>query len=283
MRRVEMKADSDTRLLKLAAREGLSYEAVMAALRKKDVRVNGAIVKTNAEIKAGDEVVLYVRERTLDTLYSDDNIIIANKPQGIATTQAEDETLEDLARAQFGEAYACHRLDRNTGGLVILARNGAARAAAEAAIKARLIEKRYACIVRGTPVPGEGEIRLRLEKTDDGVKIVDKGGVEALTVYKTLRTGDGLSLVEALLITGRTHQIRVSMASIGTPILGDDKYGDRRFNRAYGARMQSLWATKLTLNFGEDNPLSYLNGRTFESEPHFIKKAVLKLGGNCSW
>lgn len=280
MRRVEIKADCDIKLLKLAAREGIAYEAVMAALRKKDMRVNGAVVKTNADLKAGDEVVMYVREHTLDVRYSDDNIILLNKPQGIATTQAEDETLEDMASAQFGEAYACHRLDRNTGGLVLMARTIPALNAAEAAIKARRIEKRYHCIVRGVPSPLEGEIRLRLEKTTDGVSVVDKGGVEAITIYKTLKTGDGLSLVEALLVTGRTHQIRVSMAHMGNPILGDDKYGDRRFNQAYGARMQSLWATKMTLDFGDDELLSYLNGRSFESEPKFIKKAVLKLGGN---
>ena len=162
----------------------------------------------------------------------------------------------------------CNRIDRNTGGIVIAAKNAEALRIMNQKIKDRELDKRYLCIVHGTPKPAEGTLKGYLFK--DAVKNrvyvtpqPQKGAKTCATRYKTLKSKDGLSLVECELITGRTHQIRAQMAAAGWPLLGDGKYGklDKRYNRTY----QALYSYKLRFCFTTDaGILSYLNGKTFE-------------------
>ena len=137
-------------------------------------------------------------------------------------------------------------------------------------IKDRELEKRYLCVVHGTPKPREGRLEGYLFKDakQNRVYVTPKpqpGAKTAVTLYRTLETRDGLSLVECELITGRTHQIRAMMAANGTPLLGDGKYGklDKRCDRKY----QALYSYKLKFAFTTDaGALAYLDGKEFTVE-----------------
>ncbi len=135
-------------------------------------------------------------------------------------------------------------------------------------IKDRELEKYYLCVIRGKMTPPVGKLEGFLLK-DEAKKQVSvhsrpvPGGKSAATLYRTLKTQNGLSLIECQLITGRTHQIRAQFAAAGHPLLGDGKYGFERDNKQYGRKIQALWSYKLTFDFTTDaGPLNPLNGRS---------------------
>ena len=164
----------------------------------------------------------------------------------------------------------CNRIDRNTGGIVIAAKNAEALRILNDKIRGREIEKSYLCVVCGRPKPTEGRLEGYLFK--DAVKnqvyVTKKpqpGAKTAVTEYRTLCSARGLSLVECRLLTGRTHQIRAQMAAAGCPLLGDGKYGRERINRTYGETGQMLYSYKLTFTLPTDaGRLEYLRGKTFQ-------------------
>ena len=169
----------------------------------------------------------------------------------------------------------CNRIDRNTGGIVIAAKNAEALRVLNQKVKDRELDKRYLAIIEGVMKPLEGTLRGQIFKdaAKNRVYVTDKpqpGSKSAVTNYRTLETKDGLSLIECELITGRTHQIRAQFAHAGHPLLGDGKYGklDKRFDRRY----QALYSYKLTFRFTTDaGALSYLNGRSFQvAEVDFV-------------
>ena len=161
----------------------------------------------------------------------------------------------------------CNRIDRNTGGIVIAAKTAEALRVLNQKIKDRELEKRYLCVVHGTPKPRAGTLEGYIFKDakENRVYVTQKpqpGSKTAVTKYRTLESRNGLSLVECELITGRTHQIRAMMAAAGTPLLGDGKYGklDKRFDRKY----QALYSYKLKFAFTTDaGALAYLDGKEF--------------------
>ena len=161
-------------------------------------------------------------------------------------------------------------IDRNTGGIVIAAKNAEALRILNQKIKDREIDKRYLCIVHGTPRPASGRLEGQLFKDAKEnrvyvTKTPQKGSKTCITLYKTLQSRNGLSLVECELVTGRTHQIRAQMAAAGWPLLGDGKYG--KLDKRYDRKFQALYSYKLTFQFTTDaGCLSYLNGRTFQVE-----------------
>ncbi len=173
----------------------------------------------------------------------------------------------------------CNRIDRNTGGIVIAAKNAETLRIINDKLRDHELKKSYLCVAVGRPRPPEGRIEGFLRK-DEAKKEVSfyrrpvPGGRKAITLYKTLDTRGGLSLVECELLTGRTHQIRVSMAELGCPLLGDGKYGDGRVNRKYGETRQALYSCRLTFDFRTDaGILEYLRGRSFTvKEVPFVKK-----------
>ena len=161
----------------------------------------------------------------------------------------------------------CNRIDRNTGGIVIAAKNAETLRVMNQKIKDRELTKLYLCVVRGKMTPPNGELRGFLLKDENKaqVKVYDHpvpGGKTALTLYKTLAVENGLSLLECDLITGRTHQIRAQFAAAGHPLLGDGKYGRERDNKQYGRSYQALYSYKLRFEFTTDaGCLNELNGR----------------------
>ena len=219
--------------------------------------------------------------------YIDKNVIAVNKQAGVACAIADggEDTLEARLASAFGEVYPVHRLDVPTTGLVLFARNPEAEEELSALIRDRKIKKYYRTRVFGIPKENRGLLSLHQEKDAEKatVKVYDHPTAhsrEMLTRYELVKsehlsgkngkTAAVVSLLEIELLTGRTHQIRSSLAFIGCPVLGDDKYGDREKNRTYCDELQ-LCAVRLV--FPNDmKVLSSLNGKTLSVEPPFARK-----------
>ena len=271
-------------------------------IRLKRIKLGGKRVSRDTRLNEGDVLQLYINDEFFDTpsqenayltvsapklniLYEDENILLVDKRPGLAVHPHDDaeygKTLIDHIQAYLyakrewrpreENAFTpalCNRIDRNTGGIVIAAKNAEALRILNQKIKDREIDKRYLAIVEGTPKPKDGVLKGYLFK--DAVKnrvyVTDApqtGAKSCETRYRTLQSKNGLSLVECELVTGRTHQIRAQFAHAGHPLLGDGKYGklDKRYDRSY----QALYSYRLTFRFTTDaGILAYLNGKQFE-------------------
>ncbi len=229
----------------------------------------------------------------LEVVFEDENLLIVYKPVGLVVHDDDHNTTDTLiARVQcylykkgdynpnaeqsFCPAL-CNRLDRNTSGLVIAAKNAATLREVNRLIRENRVHKSYLCITIGTPPKKQDTIHAFHMKPlgSKTVKISSKridGYKEIITKYNVLAVKEQLSLVKIDLITGRTHQIRAHMAFAGTPLLGDDKYGKLDLNRRYTCKYQQLCAYRLTFEPEKDSFLSYLNGKRFTCpEPKFVK------------
>lgn len=272
------------------------------SIRTKNIKVNKKRCTPDQKLTEGDVVDLWLKDEffvqpphkyeftnasdRLDVIYEDDNLLIANKPQGLIVHP--DETYEPDTLVYRIQKYLYHkgeydpqkensftpalvnRIDRNTSGMVIAAKTANALRILNAKMKSREIHKQYLCLVCGRPNPAEATLEGYLEKNEKQNRVyIEKkrsaAGKTIRTHYKVLDTVGGLSLVEVDLLTGRTHQIRAHMASIGHPLLGDGKYGVNKVNRASGYLRQALCSYKLTFAFTSDaEELQYLSGKTFE-------------------
>lgn len=281
-------------------------------LRLKRIKVNNKRTDSSYHLLEGDTVQLYINDEYLENtksidsfqsihtpkiniIYEDEHILLVDKKPGMvvhADEQGDTNTLiahiqsylyqsgvwnpED--EAAFVPAL-CNRIDRNTGGIVIAAKTAEALRIMNEKIRSREIEKRYLCVIHGKPHPSVGMIENFLRRDEKRKQVTlhktrVPGSKTAQTRYKCLQTNGNLSLVECELLTGRTHQIRAHMASIGCPLVGDGKYGNNAQNRHYHENGQLLYAYTLTFHFKTDSGiLSYLNHATFKvSEIPFIKK-----------
>ena len=280
-------------------------------IRIKRIKLNGKRAERDSRLNEGDVLQLYINDEFFDKpsqdnayltvatpklsiVYEDEHVLLVDKRPGIAVHPHDGaeygRTLIDhilsylyqkkdwLPRAENAFTPAlCNRIDRNTGGIVIAAKTAEALRVLNQKIKDREMDKRYFAIVEGTPKPREGSLKGYLFKDakKNRVFVTDTpqpGAKTCQTNYKVLASGNGLSLVECQLITGRTHQIRAQFAHAGHPLLGDGKYGklDKRFDR----NIQALYSYKLTFTFTTDaEGLAYLNGRTFQVETvDFVKE-----------
>ncbi len=197
----------------------------------------------------------------------------------------------DPASEQSFAPALCNRIDRNTAGIVIAAKNAEALRVMNEKIKNREIDKFYLAAVHGTPSPAVATLTgyLRKNAEDNTVTVYDKnpppGALSIRTRYRTLATEGGLSLLEVELLTGRTHQIRAHLAHIGHPLLGEGKYGVNREDRARGYRAQALCAYRLRFSFCKGVPtvLDYLSGREFILPPeeiYFLEEFPAVSAGN---
>jgi len=281
-------------------------------IRIKRIKVGGKAVKRDQRLSAGDVVQMYINDEffetteeenayqkitdpALDVIYEDANILLINKPAGVLCHSDESYDYGSLVSRlqaylyQKGEwkprhenAFApslCNRIDRNTSGIVIAAKNAETLRIINEKIKLQEIEKYYLAAVHGQPYPAEGILEGYIFK--DAVKnqvFVTKtgrpGSKSAVMEYRTVATADGLSLLECRLITGRTHQIRAQLADIGHPLLGDGKYGSERLNKRYHESRQALCSYKLVFSFKTDAlSLSYLRNSAFQLHGiPFVKK-----------
>ena len=274
-------------------------------IRIKRIKVNGARAQRDQRLVQGDVVQLYINDEffdkpseenmfltlfkpQVDIVYEDENLLLVNKRPGLVVHADETEKVNTLINhiqaylyqkrewnPRWENAFApalCNRIDRNTGGMVIAAKNAETLRIINEKIRLREIDKRYLCITVGRPRPAEGRIECFLLKDEQKKQVAVyhrpvPGGKTAVTDYRTLETRGELSLVEVGLETGRTHQIRVSFADMGCPLLGDGKYGRGDVNRRYGETRQTLYAYELTFDLPTDaGLLNYLRGRTFTVE-----------------
>ena len=168
----------------------------------------------------------------------------------------------------------CHRLDRNTGGLILIAKNKPTLDILCDKIKNNEVKKYYLCLVAGVPSQKSATLHGYLFKDSKSSRVFisdtrQKNTMHITTKYSLLHTKNNTSMLEVELITGRTHQIRAHLAHIGLPIIGDGKYGLNKINRQYPYKFQALWSYKMIFQFGDQNLLSYLNTKVFEVKPNF--------------
>ncbi len=238
-----------------------------ALLKKKDVRVNGVKIDKNVPLKKGDRVTYYTSpvqeaKSAFYSLFEDENIIVIDKESGVNSEAVFSVLSEEK------ECYFIHRLDRNTQGLMIFAKNKESEKELLSAFKARKIEKIYHALCGGVFQKETDVATAYLKKNaqNSTVEISENPtyGVKIITEYKLLKRENGLNYVEVILHTGKTHQIRAHMAYMGYPVLGDTKYGDKAQNSRYNLTRQRLIAKRMVLHAA--NLLSYLNGKEFVSK-----------------
>ena len=279
----------------------LPESLIQRYIRLKRIKVNGKRAQNNYMLCVEDEIELYVNDEffiTDDTglsflaapadisvVYEDENVIIADKPAGLVVHEDAENTADNLinrithylylkgeydpkAENSFAPAL-CNRIDRNTCGLVVAAKNAESLRTLNSLIKLRLVEKRYRCLVFGRPPKEQGEVVSYLTKDGDKNLVTTQrtradGAKTAITRYRIVETRKDISLLDIELMTGRTHQIRVQMAQLGCPLVGDAKYGWGRKNRELNVKYQALCAYKFAIRAGEDaKNLGYLNDREF--------------------
>ena len=309
------KNDGGQRLDKFLSKavKGLPTSLLYKYIRTKKIKVNGARAQQNMILSEGDVVTLYIRDEFFDVpehddnalarirpklsiVYEDENILLLNKRPGVLVHEdvsGGENTLilhvkaylyakgeYDPAEEQSFAPALCNRIDRNTGGIVIAAKNAEALRVMNEKIKQNEISKFYLCAVKGKLPRRADELRgyLRKDAAANQVRVSDTpipGGKNIITRYRVLAEKGGNSLLEVELVTGRTHQIRAHMAHIGHPLLGDGKYGVNQREKGRGYKHQALYAVRLRFDFSsEPCALSYLRGKDFsidENEVWFIR------------
>lgn len=275
------------------------------SIRTKKIKVNRHRAENAQILNEGDTLQLFLSEdffasdgeksaenalgnikTNLDVLYEDENIMLLNKRPGVSVhedAKGDANTLllhmqaylyqkgeYDPKNEQSFAPALCNRIDRNTGGIVIAAKNAESLRIMNEKIKQREIDKFYLCAVHGTPSPKSATISgyLMKDETKNTVRVYDKnpprGAKDIRTRYRTLAVSKGFALLEVELLTGRTHQIRAHLSHIGHPLRGDGKYGINKTDRSDGYKYQALWSYKLRFSFSDsDHLLSYLNGKEF--------------------
>ena len=271
-------------------------------IRTKRIKVNSKRSDISTKLGENDKVDMYINDeffapadahydflsasKHLDIVYEDENILLLDKKVGLLSHPDETEYNDTLITRvkrylyekgdynpkdenSFAPALV-NRIDRNTGGIVIAAKNAESLRILNQKLKDREMEKYYLCVIHGTLIKKSGLLTGWLSKDEKKNKVEvfkseQPGTKEIKTKYSVIDEKDGLSLVEVELLTGRTHQIRAHFSSIGHPLLGDGKYGTNALNKILGYKKQFLYSYRLKFTFKTPaGCLDYLNGKSFE-------------------
>ncbi len=271
MEKIEFKVEKSIDLGK-ALRKALpllSNYQIEKLFKDKDVKVNGVRKTKTCALHKGDMVEAYFianNEPWCETVFEDDNILLVNKRAGIEVTSEDDRNLLDILKLEHKELYAVHRIDRNTEGLVVFAKNCVAESELLKAFKERTIIKKYALKVKGKAQVEAIKPKLYLKKLADASKVIvsevkTSGYEEIVTRFNLVKHLGDETVLEAELVTGKTHQIRAHIAYYGYPIVGDGKYG-------VGENKQMcLTAYYMSFKFPKKSALEYLNDKQFEIIP----------------
>lgn len=309
------KNDSGQRLDKFISKAvpALPKSLMYKYIRTKRIKVNSKKSDISAKLAEGDTVDMYINDeffapvdekydflsasKNIDIVYEDENILLLDKKVGLLSHPDETEYNDTLItrvkrylyekgeynpkdEQSFAPALV-NRIDRNTGGIVIAAKNAESLRILNQKLKDRELEKYYLCVIHGTLKKKSGLLKGWLIKDEkkNKVRVFDReenGAKEIKTKYSVISEKDGLSLVEVELLTGRTHQIRAHFSSIGHPLLGDGKYGTNALNKALGYKKQFLYSYRLKFMFTSDaGILEYLNGKSFEVPDVWFKREFI--------
>ena len=299
------KNDAGQRLDKFITKSlDIPMSLLYKSIRTKKIKLNRKRAEISDKLCEGDTIQCFLPDEFfdkkvtkntfenvtphLDIVYEDDNIMLLNKRPGVSVHEDENGSTNTLithiqaylfGKGEYNpddeQSFApalCNRIDRNTGGIVIAAKNAMALRVMNEKIKNREIDKFYLAAVHGTPRPESATIKgfLKKDEKNNMVKVWEKdpknGAKEIITRYKVVAKSKDTSLLEVELLTGRTHQIRAHMAFIGHPLVGDGKYGINREDRQKGHKYQALCSYKLRFNFDTSSPteLDYLNKKEFK-------------------
>ncbi|MBR2868683.1 MAG: RluA family pseudouridine synthase [Clostridia bacterium] len=310
------KNDSGQRLDKFISKAvpNLPQSLMYKYIRMKRIKVNGKRGEISQKLAVGDVIDMYINDeffapvkehydflhasKNLDIIYEDENIMLLDKKVGLLShpdeTEYNDTLITRIKRYLYEKGEynpkdensftpsLVNRIDRNTGGIVIAAKNAESLRILNRKLKDRELEKYYLCVIHGTLKRKSGTLEGWLIKDEKKNKVAvftqkRNGAKEIRTKYSVIDEKKGLSLVEVELLTGRTHQIRAHFSSIGHPLLGDGKYGTNELNKAYGGyKKQFLYSYRLKFTFTSDaGILNYLNQKSFEVPDIWFKNEFM--------
>ena len=280
MKKIEVIANKQDRVLKILEREcpTIIYSAFVKALRQKDILVNGTRIKENVVVLPSSKITCFVagdseKKNMFEIVYEDENIILVNKGKGIETSDGAYNVLDELLK-QNKNAFAVHRLDRNTLGLVVFAKSTAVQKELIKEFKNGNVEKLYYAEVCGEIKESTKTLTGYLEKNKEEslVKIYNTqkpNTVQITTQYSVIKSSGNTHLLSVKIKDGKTHQIRAHLAYNKLYIIGDGKYGKNEINDKFKAKTQHLKAYKIIFNIPKSSKLEYLNNLNISLNDRF--------------